>query len=137
MARLRHIAMQVPDLEQAASFYEQTFDMQRVGSAQSPIGDAIMLSDGVVNLTLLNFPEGTTGAINGPDWAGLHHFGFVVEDAAETVRRIERNGGRFHARIPDIAGVYAETKYADPNGVVFDIAEHDWTQARAPQDEHR
>lgn len=131
MAKLRHIAMQVPDLEKAARFYEDTFELTRVAAAESPIGDAIMLSDGVVNLTLLNFPDGKGGQINGPDWAGLHHFGFVVEDGAAAARRIEANGGTFFMQLPQgYPGVDAEMKYKDPNGVVFDVSEHDWTQAK-------
>jgi catechol 2,3-dioxygenase-like lactoylglutathione lyase family enzyme len=130
MAKLRHVAIQVPDLEAAARFYEQTLELTRVAENKSPIGDAIMLSDGVVNLTLLAFPEGTKGALNSRDWAGLHHIGFVVEDATKTAKKIEESGGEFHFKIPDIyPGVDAETKYKDPNGIVFDISEHDWTQA--------
>lgn len=130
MAKLRHIALQVPELEKAASFYEAAFDLKRVAEAESPIGNAIMLSDGVMNLTLLNFPDGKGGQLHGPDWAGLHHFGFVVDDKDETGRRIEAAGGKFFMQLPDgYPGVDAETKYKDPNGIVFDIAEHDWTQA--------
>ena len=131
MAKLRHIAMQVADLESTAAFYENSFELERVGEAESPIGNAIMLSDGVMNLTLLNFPEGTKGGINSTDWSGLHHFGFVVEDKASTASAIEENGGRFFMQIPDTyPGVDAETKYKDINGVVFDIAEHDWKLQR-------
>jgi hypothetical protein len=32
----------------------------------APIGNAISLSDGVMNLTLLHFPEGTKGGKGGP-----------------------------------------------------------------------
>jgi catechol 2,3-dioxygenase-like lactoylglutathione lyase family enzyme len=77
MAKLRHIAMQVPDLDKAAAFYEGVFGLKRLKKVEAPIGNAISLSDGVVNLTLLHFPEGTKGGKGGPDWAGLHHFGFV------------------------------------------------------------
>ena len=130
MAKLRHVAMQVPDLEKAARFYEETLELKRVAQAESPIGNAIMLSDGVVNLTLLAFPEGTKGALHGPDWAGLHHIGFVVDDVEKTAKKIDQNGGKFHLKIPDTyPGVDAETKYKDVNGLVFDISEHDWTQA--------
>ena len=46
MAKLRHIAIQVPDLEKAARFYEECLELQRVAQAESPIGNAIMLSMG-------------------------------------------------------------------------------------------
>lgn len=134
MAKLRHIAMQVPNLQESAAFYEKVFEFDRVAEAESPIGNAIMLSDGTMNLTLLNFPEGTKGGINGPDWAGLHHFGFVVDDKDQTVERIENEGGQFFMELPgDYPGVDAESKYKDPNGVVFDVAEHDWTQSDRKQ----
>ena len=130
MAKLRHLAMQVPDLEAAARFYQDVFDLERVHEAESPIGNAVMLTDGVMNLTLLNFPDGKGGQINGPDWAGLHHMGFVVDDLAETRDRIEQAGGAFFMELPAYPGVDVESKFKDPNGVVFDAAEHMWTIAR-------
>ncbi len=132
MAKLRHIAMQVPDLEKAAEFYETVFGMERVAHGNTPFGNALMLSDGVINMALLNFPDGTKGQINGPDWAGLHHFGFLVDDEDETAEAIKDNGGEFYTKLPEgIPGLQAEAKFKDPNGVVFDISAHGWaTKAR-------
>jgi hypothetical protein len=104
--------------------------MARVSAVESPIGNAISLSDGVMNLTLLHFPDGKGGMINGMDWAGLHHFGFVVDDKAATREKIEASGGRFFLELPNYPGVDAETKFKDVNGIVFDVSEHDWCQAR-------
>ena len=128
MAKLRHIALQVPDLEKAAAFYEGVFGLKRLKKVEAPIGDAISLSDGVMNLTLLQFPEGASGSKGGPDWAGLHHFGFVVEDGKSTEAKIEKNGGEFFMQLPKYPGVDAERKWKDINGIVFDVSEHDWTQ---------
>jgi len=130
MAKLRHLAMQVPDLEKAAAFYERCFEMKRVNKVSAPIGDAVVLSDGVMNLTLLNFPEGAKGMANGPKWAGLHHFGFVVDDLAVAQKKVEAEGGHFYMKLPPLPGVDAESKFKDPNGVVFDMSEHDWQQAK-------
>jgi predicted enzyme related to lactoylglutathione lyase len=87
------------------------------------------LSDGIVNLTLLHFPEGTKGGKGGPDWAGLHHIGFIVEDEKKTAEKIEHLGGEFFMQLPNYPGVDAEKKFKDPNGIVFDVAEHDWHQS--------
>ncbi|MEE2746160.1 MAG: VOC family protein [Pseudomonadota bacterium] len=130
MGQLRHISMKVPDLEVAAKFYIEVFNMKRVGEAESPVGNAISLSDGVMNLTLLNFPDGKGGMINHQGWAGLHHFGFVVENKTKTVEKIEELGGEFFMELPSFPGVDAETKYKDINGVVFDISEHNWRLKR-------
>ncbi len=135
MGKLRHVAIQVPDLEKAAAFYESVFDLKRVGKVEAPIGNAISLSDGIVNLTLLHFPEGTKGGKGGPDWAGLHHIGFVVDDEKATEAKIKSQGGEFFMQLPTYPGVDAEKKFKDINGIVFDVAEHDWRQAKeAPKD---
>ncbi len=127
MAKLRHIAMQVPDLEKAAQFYEKVFGMERIVRGDTPYGNAQMMSDGVINLALLNFPEGTIGGKGDPDWAGLHHVGFVVDDHDETAKLIEEHGGEYFTTLPDgIEGLQAEVKYRDLNGIVVDVAEHPW-----------
>ncbi len=131
MAKIRHIAIQVPDLEKAAAFYEDVFELTRVNKVDSPIGNAISLSDGIMNLTLLHFPEGTKGGKGGPDWAGLHHFGFVVDDEQSTAQKIKQHGGEFFMQLPPHPGVDAEKKFKDINGIVFDVSEHDWRQAKA------
>ena len=67
MGKLRHIAIQVPDLEKAAAFYEGVFGLRRLKKVEAPIGNAISLSDGVMNLTLLHF-RGSQGR---QGWLGL------------------------------------------------------------------
>jgi catechol 2,3-dioxygenase-like lactoylglutathione lyase family enzyme len=131
MGKIRHIAIQVPELEKAAAFYEGVFGLTRVNQVNSPIGNAISLSDGIMNLTLLHFPEGTKGGKGGPEWAGLHHIGFVVEDETATEAKIKAHGGEFFMQLPSYPGVDAEKKFKDINGVVFDVAEHDWRQSKA------
>ncbi len=123
MAKLRHIAISVPDLEKAARFYEQAFELERLSANDI----AINLSDGVVNLTLLHFPtDEMAGDERGKDFFGLHHIGFMVEDAEEATRRVEENGGRYMQAAPGPPGRNAEQKFRDPNGVVFDISQHGW-----------
>lgn len=127
MAKLRHIAMQVPDLEKAAAFYEKVFGLERVVRGDTPFGNALMLSDGVINLALLQFPPGAKGMLNTPEWAGLHHIGFVVDDAEETRKKIEAEGGVYWTTLPGgYEGLLAEEKFRDPNGLVFDVSEHGW-----------
>ena len=63
MARLRHIAVCVKDLEKAAKFYEDVFELKQVGREDIEIGSAIYMSDGVINMALLNFTgKGGTAA---------------------------------------------------------------------------
>jgi predicted enzyme related to lactoylglutathione lyase len=123
MAKLRHIAITVKDLEETAKFYENVFGLERHFGNDV----AVSMSDGVINLTLLKFPtDAMAGDERGKDFVGIHHMGFVVDDLDATGEKITRNGGRFHmAPTPEMA---AETKYRDPNGIVFDISNphHAW-----------
>ena len=123
MAKLRHIAVTVPDLEEAAKFYEKTFEMHRV--FESPI--SIMLSDGTISLAILKFKtDKQAGDERGKDFHGLHHMGFVVEDIEESTKAIEKNGGKYHMRLPSSPEGATEIKFRDPNGVVFDIVTKDY-----------
>lgn len=126
MGKLRHIALQVPDLEKAATFYEGVFGLKRLKKVEAPIGNAISLSDGLMNLTLLQFPEGAKGSKGGPDWSGLHHFGFIVENESVCEQKIKEHGGEFFMKLPNYPGVDAEMKFKDADGIVFDITERGW-----------
>ena len=127
MARLRHIAVCVKDLEKSAKFYETVFDLKRVGREDLEIGSAVYLSDGVVNLALLNFAGKAGNDLADPTRAvGANHFGFQVDELADAQRRIEAAGGKFFFDLGDARKGNFERKFKDPDGVLFDISEHGW-----------
>ena len=118
MAKLRHIAVTVPDPEATATFYEKTFGLERV--YKSNFG--VLMSDGTVSLAILRFPsDEIAGDERGKDFFGLHHMGFVVDDIDAARKKIEANGGRYHMKVPSRDHSETEEKFRDPNGVVFDI----------------
>lgn len=129
MAKLRHLALSVKDLEESAKFYENAFGMERV--RQSDV--AIMLSDGVVSLALLHLRSNDNAPDErGPDYIGMHHLGFLVDDVPAAGQAVEAAGGTYHGQILNVgAGQKSERKYRDPNGVVIDVtspahAESSW-----------
>src|SRR5881394_3071874 len=110
-AKLRHIAISVPELKPAAEFYKKTFGLEEVNYVETPYGDGLSLTDGVVNLTLLHFhTDDAAGDERGKDFVGVHHFGFVVDDLESSSAAIERNGGRFHRELKGGGGVDFEKK---------------------------
>jgi methylmalonyl-CoA/ethylmalonyl-CoA epimerase len=118
MAKLRHVAITVPDPEETATFYEKSFEMERV--YESKFG--VLLSDGTVSLAILNFPDDkTAGDERGKDFFGLHHIGFVVDDLEKAGKTVTDNGANYHMRLPGRQHSDTEQKYRDPNGVVFDL----------------
>ncbi len=127
--KLRHIAISVPDLAKAAAFYENAFGLKR--ESESEI--AIRLSDGTVNLTLLNFPtDADAGDERGADFVGLHHIGVWVDDLEQAGEDIKKAGGTFqNMDAAEIPIENAEHKYRDPFGVVIDVSTRGWHGARA------
>jgi catechol 2,3-dioxygenase-like lactoylglutathione lyase family enzyme len=127
-ARLRHIAIVVKDLEKAAQFYQTVFDLRRVGEETLDFASAIYLTDGVINLALLNYKgERGSGLKNWKGFVGAHHFGFQVDDLAETQKRIEDAGGKFFFDLGnDAEKENFERKFKDPDGVIFDISRKGW-----------
>jgi catechol 2,3-dioxygenase-like lactoylglutathione lyase family enzyme len=128
MARLRHFAIVVRDLEKAAHFYESVFDLERVGQEVLDFASAIYLSDGVINLALLNYAgKRGSGLDDAKNFVGAHHFGFQVDDIAAAQARIEAAGGTFFFDLgDDPEKENFERKFKDPDGIIFDISRKGW-----------
>ncbi|HUF91635.1 MAG TPA: VOC family protein [Candidatus Limnocylindria bacterium] len=115
MAKLRHIAMVVEDMEATAAFYEHSFGMKRVRQTATAIG----LSDGVVSLVIIH-PSNVN--MKGDSRRGLHHVGFLIDDMEQVAATVEANGGVYSGEILGSGrGPMTERKYRDPNGQPFDI----------------
>jgi catechol 2,3-dioxygenase-like lactoylglutathione lyase family enzyme len=128
-AKLRHLAITVPDPQQAAEFYMRAFGLEKVGETDWSGASGVYLSDGVINLALLRYKSDEMAGGRGRDFVGLHHFGFLVEDVAATQKAIEAAGGRhWMGEASDDAAFY-EVKFHDPNGVVVDITAKGWSGA--------
>jgi catechol 2,3-dioxygenase-like lactoylglutathione lyase family enzyme len=127
MARLRHIAVCVKDLDKAAKFYSDVFEFKRIAREDLDIGSAVYMSDGVINLALLNFAgkEGSDLA-DAKSFVGAHHFGIQVDDLAEAQKKIEAAGGQFFFDLGDERHGNFERKFKDPDGVIFDISKNGW-----------
>jgi catechol 2,3-dioxygenase-like lactoylglutathione lyase family enzyme len=127
MAKLRHIAINVDDLEKEAAFYINAFELKEMGRA----GDitkagAIYLSDGTINLALIRIPDKSYPNYNP---RGLNHLGFVVDDLDVAIDRAEKAGAvatvdRNHRD----AGATWEMKMVGPGdtGIAFDLSDHGW-----------
>jgi len=126
MAKLRHIAITVPDPEKAAAFYERALGLRRVGSTDWEGAHGVYLTDGVMNLALLHYRKEEYAGKLGSGYIGVHHFGFIVEDVASTGQAIESCGGRHWMGEPAEGAGFYEVKYFDPEGIAFDITANGW-----------
>ncbi len=79
MAKIRHIALTTGNPAQVAAFYKEAFDMEEIRVSEN---GAVFLSDGYLNLAILNWKteKDADVGINGPNFSGIHHLGFQVDD---------------------------------------------------------
>ncbi len=117
MAKLRHIALIVPDPEKAAKFFEDAFDMKVAGKARR----GLYVSDGTMNIALLKQ--------EGDEKVGIYHFGMWVDDLDQAEKKVVDAGGSYLAGRPTSAQSYYEAKYKDPLGIVFDLTHTGWIGA--------
>ena len=128
MAKLRHLAIVVDDLESSATFYEKIFDMTRAYEAKDR---AIYLTDGLMNLALLSSANTRSGNGNEAAVHGISHFGFCVDDFASVEAALTEAGATYAYDLGDPNGMNYERKWRDPEGILFDVSEKGWYGALA------
>ena len=136
MGLLRHLALRCRDMERSRKFYEEVVGWRFVG--YRPIGDAVDLSDGVSNITLIQQP----GDMERPELEEGNeyiHFGVIVENLGEVWKRLHSWGAVFSRenvkeRNPIDPGVQPPVsfKVLDPDGNVVDITcnKEEWDGVR-------
>jgi glyoxylase I family protein len=135
MPKIKHIAIATQDAEKTAKFYIEVFGMQEIGKIDNPNTTGYYLSDGDINLAILNFKNDEVAGIErGKDWSGLHHIGFQVESLEETTEKLAAAGSMPRDDINRALGVgmgrsrhaNVEVKYTAPDGVTVDVSQTGW-----------
>jgi catechol 2,3-dioxygenase-like lactoylglutathione lyase family enzyme len=116
MAKIRHIAYRAADPDAMANFFVNSMGMTVM---QKRKNNAIDLSDGTINITVLPIRAGT------PDgeparYPGIDHIGFTVENDAEAFRTLEAAGAK-KARTVNLGTAYYEDKFVGPEGIIVDV----------------
>jgi catechol 2,3-dioxygenase-like lactoylglutathione lyase family enzyme len=106
--RIRHIAINVEDLEKTAEYYKKVFGMEE--KHRRP-GGTIYLSDGHLDLALIHTEK--------YPW-GIHHFGFKVDSVKEIEKIAETKAE------DNTYGAIAESWIKDAEGNRVDVSEHGW-----------
>lgn len=134
MAKIKHIALSTQDVDRTAAFYVNVFGMKEIARIDDPGTRGCFLSDGDVNLAILNFKnDQAAGVERGTGYSGLHHIGFEVEDLATIAAKLAAAGSRPRDDINAALGVggghrkhNVEVKYTAPDGVTVDVSETGW-----------
>ena len=132
MAKIKHIAIATQDEEKVAKFYKEVFGLKEVGKIDGANASGYYLTDGNVNLAILNFKnDQVTGPEYGTEYSGIHHIGFQVESLDDINAKLSEAGSEARDDINQALGVgmgksshtNVEAKYSAPEGVIIDVSE--------------
>ncbi|MCX7198915.1 MAG: VOC family protein [Proteobacteria bacterium] len=127
LAQVRHAALCVADIDRSASFYGTLFGLTQTERGSTPRADYCYFVDGERHLALLHYrSDAMAGVSNSGSFTGAHHFGLQVDDLRTAQQACEAGGGRFHFNLGDEQEGNFESKYRDPNGVIFDLSQGGW-----------
>jgi catechol 2,3-dioxygenase-like lactoylglutathione lyase family enzyme len=135
MPKIKHIALSTQDPDATAKFYIDVFGMKEIARIDAPGARGYYLSDGDINLAILNFKnDAVAGVERGKGWSGIHHIGFQVESLEAIAERLTAAGATPRDDINQALGVgqghhreaNVEVKYTGPDGVTVDVSETGW-----------
>ncbi len=134
MARIKHIAIATEDLAETAKFYVEGLGLRKVGEVDSPVAKGIYLTDGYINLAILQFLDDYVASTEGaPKYRGIHHFGLEVDDLDDARKQIESAGAVHKPSLVTAAassevrrGSNVEVKFNGPDGVMIDLSQSGW-----------
>ena len=115
MAKIRHIAYRAVDVDAMAKFFGDAMGMKLI---QKRKNDAIDLSDGSVNITVL--PLGAGMPDGEKKRAGIDHIGFSAENDQEQFRMLEAAGAKKAGAI-NLGTAYYEDKFVGPEDIIVDV----------------
>ena len=134
MPKLKHIALSTQDVEGTARFYIEVFGMKEIARIDDPGTRGCFLSDGDINLAILNFKnDQAAGAERGKGFSGIHHIGFEVESLEAIADKLRSAGAARRDDVNAALGVggrqahgNVEVKYSGPDGIMIDVSETGW-----------
>src|SRR3989449_11322982 len=131
MPKIKHIALSTQDVDKTAKFYIEVFGMKEIAKIDSPGARGYYLSDGDLNLAILNFKnDAAAGVERGKGWSGIHHIGFQVDSLEAIAEKLAEAGAPRRDDIHQALGVgqgrqphgNVEVKYTGPDGVTVDVS---------------
>ena len=139
MPKIKHIAIATQDADKTAAFYRDVLGLREIAKLESANASGYFLSDGYVNMAILDFQNDAVAGERGKDYSGIHHIGFECEDLEDVEKKlaaansapmddVNKALGAGMGDSPRQANV--EIKYTGPNGEMIDISAHGWVGTR-------
>ena len=142
MALIKHIAIASKNPEKTRDFYVDVLGLRNVRSIDQPKYKGFILSDGYINLAIIDFhSDDVAGAERGAAFQGLHHIGVQVDASERIPERLAEAGYAPRDDINRALGIEQgadtfnathEFKFGAPDGVVIDISSSGWEGTDGP-----
>jgi lactoylglutathione lyase len=118
MSRIVHLALKVDDLERTTHFYRDVLGFKEMNTAKVRDHTSRHLSDGTIDLALIQYDAGTRSAESTAAGEGpcIHHFAVEVPDMKAAERRIRELG----CEVISDPGV-VPVKFRAPGGTVCEL----------------
>jgi len=117
---LRHVALNVRDVQRSVAFYSDVLGMQ---VEWEPDPDNVYLTSGSDNLAIHRLPEGAEpGAVQ-----SVHHIGFIVakiDDVDAVAARVEGRGIEFVYPLKTHRDGARSFYFRDPDGLLIQVLYH-------------
>ena len=139
MPKIKHIAIATQDADKTAAFYKDVFGLREIAKLESANAIGYFLSDGNVNMAILDFQNDAVAGERGKDYSGIHHIGFEVEDLEDVEKKLAAANSAPMDEVNKALGggmsdnprqANVEIKYTGPNGEMIDISAHGWAGTR-------
>ncbi len=128
MSRIVHLALKVDDLERTTRFYRDVFGFKETSTAKVRDHTSRHLSDGTIDLALIQYDAGTQSAESKAAGEGpcIHHFAVEVPDVKAAEQRIRALG----CEVISDPGVMP-VKFRAPGGTVCELVPEGRYERRA------
>ncbi|WOH37485.1 VOC family protein [Thalassotalea fonticola] len=132
--KLKHLAMASSDPDKSRDFFVNVMGWSVAGVVASRNANGYYVTDGNVNLAILNFKNGPAAGKEFPQgYVGLHHIGFQCDDIEAMVGDFQENGYQPRHDVNLAQGLgknpakdNAEYKMNGPENIMVDISERGW-----------
>jgi lactoylglutathione lyase len=117
--KIAHLAIKVDDLQAAGEFYEKVFGFRDVRQGQNRDHFSRHMTDGNIDIALIKYDSTSKSreATEIGNKAGIHHFGFEVDDMEAFMSEIKKRG----LEIVSDPGV-VPVKFKVPGGGIAEFA---------------
>ena len=116
MPKIVHLALKVRDIEKARAFYQKVFGFEPVRTEDVRDHTSCHLSDGALDLSLMQYESESPEALLSGAKPCIHHFGIEVEDLEAALGELRAAGCEILSPTGEIP-----IKFRDPNGVVAEL----------------